>query len=354
MGALPDVVNSTAGRSPISRVIDVELLRLLVCPRDHQHLEEKDQHLLCPVGHTYPIVEGIPVLLLAETTQTHVEGTRSLQAAATAAPAPPVDPSPGEIDPFVQAVIAATNGLLYIGLVDKLTEYPIPHLRLPRGEGQRFLEIGCNWGRWCVSAARMGYRPVGIDPSLKGVRAARRVAQQLGIDAHYVVADGRYLPFGEGAFDQVFSYSVLQHFSKEDARTTLREAARVLRPQGGFLMQMPNCFGIRCLYHQARRGFSDGRDFDVRYWSPRELVSTFGSSFGSARIVVDGFFSLNPQISDVRLFPWKYRIVVYASEALRWFSDKIFPLTYLADSLYVAGALKRPIPVVETVSRNPA
>ncbi len=316
-------------------ILDKALLRLLVCPRDREALEERDEQLLCPNGHHYAIVEGIPILLLSETEQTHVEGTRSLQMGtsgrAVATPLP--GPAHGEIDSFVQHIIAATNGLLYIRLVGKLREYPIPYLRLPPGNGKRFLEIGCNWGRWCVAAARLGYRPVGIDPSLKGIRAARHVAEQLGIDAHYVVADGRYLPFASGSFDQVFSYSVLQHLSKENARLTLREIARALQPDGGFLVQMPNCFGIRCLYHQARRGFSEGNDFDVRYWTPRELASTFRAIFGSARILVDGFFSLNPQISDVGFMPWKYRSVVYASEALRKISGVFSPLSYFAGSL---------------------
>lgn len=327
----------------INPTVDRALLQLLVCPRDHQVLQEQDQHLLCPSGHRYSIVEGIPILLLSETPQTHVEGTRSLQAGGSpgSTPTPLPSPPPGEIDPFVQNVIAATNGLLYIRLVGKLTGYPIPYLWLPPGDGKRFLEIGCNWGRWCVAAARMGYRPVGVDPSLKGIRAARHVAQQLGIEAHYVVADGRYLPFADGTFDQIFSYSVLQHLSKENARLTLREVARALHSTGGFLVQMPNCFGIRCLYHQARRGFREGCDFDVRYWTPRELVSTFRAIFGSARIFVDGFFSLNPQISDVNFLPWKYRSVVYASEALRKISGVFSPLTYVADSLYVEGAVKR-------------
>jgi SAM-dependent methyltransferase/uncharacterized protein YbaR (Trm112 family) len=341
MGVSAKVVKSTPEGATRTSTVDRALLQLLVCPRDHHVLQEEDQHLVCPSGHRYPVVEGIPILLLSETPQTHVEGTRSLQAGASrGSSATPLSGLPEEIDPFVQNIIAATNGLLYIRLVGKLTDYPIPYLRLPPGDGKRFLEIGCNWGRWCVAAARMGYCPVGIDPSLKGIRAARHVAQQLGIEAHYVVADGRYLPFASGTFDQIFSYSVLQHLSKENARLTLREVARALHPTGGFLVQMPNCFGIRCLYHQARRGFRQGRDFDVRYWTPRELVSTFRAIFGSARIFVDGFFSLNPQISDVSFLPWKYRTVVYASETLRKISGILSPLTYVADSLYVEGTLQ--------------
>jgi len=326
----------------IDSIVDKTLLQLLVCPRDHEPLEEIHQRLLCPRGHRYPIVEGIPILLLPETEQTHVEGTWSLEAATRPGvrSTPPCEPVTQEIDPFVQEMIAATNGCLYVPLIGKLTEYPIPNLRLPQGEGKLFLEIGCHWGRWCIAAARKGYCPVGIDPSLNGIRSARQVARQLGVKAQYAVADGRYLPFAARTFDQVFSYSVLQHLSRENVRLVLGEAARVLLPQGACLVQMPNRAGIRCLYHQARRRFREGRDFEVRYWTPAELTSTFGSIFGCARVFVDGFFSLNPQISDVRFLPHRYRAIVYASEALRAASRRFSFLTHVADSLYVSAGLK--------------
>lgn len=64
---------------------------------------------------------------------------------------------PGEIDPFVKAAIGATNGSLYQHLVGKLTEYPVPALRLPAGDGRSFLEVGCSWGRWCLAAAQPGH-----------------------------------------------------------------------------------------------------------------------------------------------------------------------------------------------------
>lgn len=313
------------------------LLELLVCPRDKEDLREDGSRLTCARGHRYSVIEGIPVLLVSDVEQTHIEGMRALAVAESedTSSLPVFNVGPNEIDPFVRGAIGATNGGLYQHLVGNLSEYPIPRLRLPPGGDRSFLEIGCNWGRWCIAAGRLGYRPVGIDPSLKSIRAARRVAKQLGIDSAFVVADGRFLPFRDQSFDQIFSYSVLQHLSKENAFTILDEIHRTLRIQGNALVQLPNVYGIRCLYHQIRRGFREPRGFEVRYWKPAELLSAFASKIGKAELSVDGFFSLNVQPSDIHLFPARYKVLVLTSEKLRSISAAVPALTRVADSLYV-------------------
>ena len=313
-------------------------MNILVCPRDKLCLREEGDDLVCERGHRYAVIEGIPILLVSEVEQTHIEGTRALALAESrdVASLPQFNVGNGEVDPFVRAAIGGTNGSLYGHLVGNLKEYPIPRLRLPDGKGKLFLEVGCNWGRWCLAAAAAGYRPVGLDPSLKGIRAAKRVARQLGVEAAYIVGDSRFLPFHTEMFDQVFSYSVLQHLSKSHTRESLREVRRVLRIGGEALVQMPNAFGIRCLYHQIGRGFREGHDFEVRYWRPSELLSAFGADIGPSEMSVDGYFSLNVQPSDLRLLPAKYRAVVHASEALRKLSYYFPPLVSVADSLYIS------------------
>lgn len=319
--------------------LDEELVRLLVCPRDHSPLERKGDGLVCQKDHRYGVVEGVPILLLSETGHTHSSGERSLRSVETGKVVElvPLGEGANGIDPFVQLYIAGTNGSLYSPLIGKLTEYPIPTLRLPPGEGKLFLEIGCCWGRWCIAAAQQGYLPIGIDPNLEGVLAARRVARQLGVQAHFLVADGRHLPFADGVVDQVFSYSVLQHLSRENAVLTLDEVRRVLRCGGRSDIQMAGKFGVRCFYHQARRGFRETKAFEVRYWTPGEFTSTFTRAIGPTRLSVDGFFSLNPQISDIRLFPPRYRAIVRFSEFLRRASAKLPFLIYVADSLYISS-----------------
>jgi SAM-dependent methyltransferase/uncharacterized protein YbaR (Trm112 family) len=320
---------------PRDRIHPVPHVVTYACPRDHAPLSAQNGSLECAAGHRYPCVDGIPVLLVEEVDPTHLACWRSpKRARAGWSESLSAD---GAIDPYVSRAVEKTCGVLYRPLVGRLDAYPIPELPLPRGDGAELLDVGCNWGRWTLAAAGAGYRPVGIDPALEAVAAARRVAAQLERDAEYVVADARHLPFPDGSFDVVFSYSVLQHFGKEDALGALHEIRRVLRPGGRAVVQMANAFGARNLYRQvARRRFREPRGlFGVRYWTPGELRAAFSQAIGPARLSVDGFFALNAQASDIDLLPRRYRPVVRASELLRRTSERVPALCTVADSVYV-------------------
>ncbi len=313
---------------------------LLACPRDEASLTVEGERLVCADGHEYPYASGIPVLVAddeREPTQPGYWATPEQieDALRREAEAPPVS-APDEVDPYVAELIIGTHGNLYRDLAHGMPRYPIPRFPLPRGAGELLLDIGCNWGRWSIAAARAGYRVIGVDPSFQAIVAARRIARQLDLDIDYVVADGRRLPFRHGALDVVFSYGVLQHFSKADARQSAAEIARVLKPGGLSWVQMPNALGARNLYQLARRRFGPGEHFDVRYWTPRELRDAFGR-IGPTRLNTDGFFTLNPQVSDLDLLPSRFRYVVRVSELLRRATRTVPRLTTLADSVNVVS-----------------
>jgi SAM-dependent methyltransferase len=323
------------GRTKVA--LDPFLLANLVCPRDHTDLDSAGDVLDCARQHRYRVIGDIPVMLLDDVPQTLGVADDSLRAVSDTAEALPK--SANGVDAYVQQAIAATDGLLYKGLIGSLTEYPIPAMRLPRAAGPRqyLLDIGSNWGRWCIAAARLGYEPVGIDPGLASIQAAARVACQLGAKVRFVVGDARYLPFRDSVFSVAFSYSVLQHFAKPEAVRAFGEAGRVLMPGGRALIQMANLYGLRCLYQQARRRFREPAGFEVRYWTPRELKSAASHSIGPATLAVDGYFSLNPQHSDLRILPARYRMVVRASDALRAVSERVPPMLQWADSIYLSA-----------------
>lgn len=336
--------------------LDQWFLEHLVCPRDRQSLSLVADALRCGNGHRYPIIDGVPVMLLDDVRQTFTAAGASLARAAGGggdARAPGLylesiaisdDEKRGvlalaadhpPIDPVVAYLVAATNGLLYRHLVGQLTSYPIPEISLPPGQGRTLLDIGCSWGRWTLAAASRGYDAVGIDPSLGAVMAARRVAAQLGRDVRFVVGDARHLPFADRSFGSVYSYSVIQHFSREDAGRAVGEIGRVLESGGRARVQMPTRYGVRCLYHQLRRGFSDGANFDVRYWMLRDLRRVFTERIGPSGFEVDGYFGLGLQQSDAHLMTPARRLLLRASAWMKTASSRNAWLTHLADSVYV-------------------
>ena len=165
--------------------------------------------------------------------------------------------------------------------------------------------------------------------------AARRVSKQLGAETNFVCGDARFLPFAEDSFDTVFSYGVLQHFSKENVRISLDEAARVLKRNGNTLFQMPNKYGIRQYQQHRRRGFTEGEGFEVRYWTPAELMETFEKKFGKTTLTADSYFGLGLLGSDADLFPFHYKMAVHSSEMIKKISRIIKPLAKVADSVYL-------------------
>ncbi len=329
-----------------------QLLQRLACPRDKSPLTltgsalpHTTNEIVCQRGHRYPVVDGVPVLLLQEV-ELDYRGTyhRTLKQARGEEPLRdyPAKLAPGAVDPYVQVYLGSTCGRLYTPAHGKLEQHPFPEIELPDADGATLLDLGSNWGRWSVAAARKGYDVIGMDPDLEGIRAARRIAVQQGVSSNYIVADARHLPFPEGAFDIVYSFSVLQHLPKEHVRQSLAEVHRVLKPSGRSLIQMASLTGVRSLYNYLRirwkRGFKGPAQIDVRHWTWRELHDAFGGLIGPTRIRVDSFLSLNIQPADLEfMLPWHQRVVRVA-QALEALSRRVPGLKYLADSVFVESS----------------
>lgn len=323
-------------RLSLAMNIQPSLLDQLVCPVDQQSLSLADEDLACACGHRYPVVLGVPVLLVRDVPKTRECHTyeRILRGEL---PEAEWRPSPDDpVHPTVQVTVAATSGYMYSHLIRKLREYPIPEIRLPQAqEGERLLDVGCGWGRWTVSAARKGYKVTAVDPDIGFILTARTVVQQLGLNADFVCADARFLPFKSCSFDRAFSYSVIQHFSKTDACQAFFSISGVLKPGGSALVQMASKFGIRSAYHQLRAKFYDFGPFAVRYWSRGDLKQAFEKTIGPTRVSVDCYFGLGLQPSDARFMTPARKMILHTSELLRALSLRVPAMSYCADSLYV-------------------
>ncbi len=127
--------------------IDPWLQENIVCPRDEASLTLADGGLVCPHGHTYRVVDGIPILLRDDVDSVHWVVDRSLEATDDELIEASQPDSDSFVHSFVQGAISATNGIMYKRLTGKLEDYPIPRLHAEPTGGTRFLDIGCNRGR---------------------------------------------------------------------------------------------------------------------------------------------------------------------------------------------------------------
>jgi SAM-dependent methyltransferase/uncharacterized protein YbaR (Trm112 family) len=338
-----------------SENIDSSLLSLLECPRDHSELRLESGHLSCARGHRYPIVHGVPVFLLAEKEQTIGVAAKSLKAAESGIGDPLYIDTIGvseeqkrgierdwiagcnKIDPAISYLIGATSGYGYVDLIGRLESYPIPEIPVGNGNGELLLDVGCNWGRWSVSAARKGWRVLGIDPQLGAILAAQRAFSGMALDMSFVCGDARFLPFKGGVFQCVFSYGVIQHFSETDAELAIAEAGRVLRRDGLAKIQMAHKGGLRSTYLRTRRDYADGGPFRVRYWSLASLLKAFEKKVGPSSCVAEAFGGLGLLAEDRNYVSTKAKLLIAISQLLKKLSISVRPLIHFADSVYITS-----------------
>ncbi|MEM1365229.1 MAG: bifunctional 2-polyprenyl-6-hydroxyphenol methylase/3-demethylubiquinol 3-O-methyltransferase UbiG, partial [Pseudomonadota bacterium] len=99
-------------------------------------------------------------------------------------------------------------------------------------DGAAVLDLGCAGGFMAEPLARRGASVSGIDPAAEAIAAARRHADEEGLDINYAVGVGEELPYADASFDYVVCVDVLEHVS--DLEKVLDEVHRVLKPSGIF------------------------------------------------------------------------------------------------------------------------
>lgn len=102
------------------------------------------------------------------------------------------------------------------------------------------LDCSCGIGTQAIGLARLGYRVVGSDISLRELERARREAARLAVPVTFVAADFRDLSHVDGSFDVVISCdNAIPHLlAASDVARALRAMWSKLRPGGLLLITM--------------------------------------------------------------------------------------------------------------------
>ena len=126
--------------------------------------------------------------------------------------------------------------------------------------GARILDVPCGWGRHATLFAEQGYDVVGADLSFDLLRRG-------GPGPRYVAADVRAQPFPDASFDVVINVFTSLGLFLDDAEdlAALREAHRLLRPGGRFLLESMHRDDVVAEYAERDRWIlPDGTEVRVR------------------------------------------------------------------------------------------
>ena len=116
----------------------------------------------------------------------------------------------------------------------------------------RALDFGCGMGRLTWALSSYFDHVTGIDISRPMVFKAS--ALNRGGNCAFIVSNSVALPFTSQTFDLVLSAIVLQHVpDKRAIRNYIAEFARVIRPGGLIVMQLPNHIPLRRRLQARRR-----------------------------------------------------------------------------------------------------
>jgi ubiquinone/menaquinone biosynthesis C-methylase UbiE len=102
---------------------------------------------------------------------------------------------------------------------------------------------GCGKGAFSKKLAESGAAISGIDITSSFIEIARRNVP----DGYFMTASATHIPYGDGVFDAVFCFEVLEHIP--DTKMAIEEMARVLKPGGKILICDKNILAIHPQYY---------------------------------------------------------------------------------------------------------
>jgi SAM-dependent methyltransferase len=142
-----------------------------------------------------------------------------------------------------------------------------------RAAGLAVLDAACGNGYGTAAIARgSARRAIGVDVSLEALLDGRGVHTAPG--KHTLAASATALPFPDHSFDLFVSFETIEHI--EDDVSYVREARRVLRPDGTFLCSTPNRLVLNPGRSLSDRPFNP---FHIREYAPEELLGVLGTGF---------------------------------------------------------------------------
>jgi SAM-dependent methyltransferase len=98
------------------------------------------------------------------------------------------------------------------------------------------VDVGCGTGRAFLPLVAAGYRVIGLDPTINGIRLCQERVSQNHISAYPILASAARFPLPTKSISFVFAISSLFHLSHVELVSALQEIHRILLPGGKALL----------------------------------------------------------------------------------------------------------------------
>jgi ubiquinone/menaquinone biosynthesis C-methylase UbiE len=158
-------------------------------------------------------------------------------------------------------------------------------------QGKRVLDAGCGTGYGSAELSQSATEVTGVDISAEAIEYA---------SASYPIAGVRFLkssctaiPVSAESFDLVVAFEVIEHL--RDYRAFLNECARVLTPEGLFIVSSPNK-----RYYTETRAATGPNPFHEHEFEAAEFVRELEQVFSNVRLLLQNrveSFAFHPAVS---------------------------------------------------------
>ncbi len=132
----------------------------------------------------------------------------------------------------------------------------------------RLLDVGCGLGTQAAKLWLRGWEAHGIDASESMLRLGQWRSPVVHKSVRMVRGIAESLPFRDNSFDLVICQGAMDHFA--DPHQFVREAARILKPDGRLIIALANYDSLSCRIGQTFHAFMAliGMDSPAhyRYW----------------------------------------------------------------------------------------
>jgi ubiquinone/menaquinone biosynthesis C-methylase UbiE len=125
--------------------------------------------------------------------------------------------------------------ILTLGRLDKAYDRLVSHIR----RGQKVLDLGCGTGALTIRAALRAAKVKGIDINSHMLEVAQRRAAEANLGQNVELSEMGVAELGGEAsesYDAIMSGLCFSELTEDELRYTLREAKRILKPQGLLLI----------------------------------------------------------------------------------------------------------------------